>query len=48
MQRYTNYKTQFMISITPTSFGTDVPSSGSLRTQRITSLTLHFRYWWSL
>jgi hypothetical protein len=34
MQLYTNHKTQFMISITPTSFGTEVPSTGSLRTQR--------------
>jgi hypothetical protein len=41
MQRYTNHKTQF-ICITPTSFGTELPSSRSLRTQRITSLTLDF------
>ena len=28
----TNHKTQFMTSITPTCFGTGVPSSGNLRT----------------
>ena len=39
MQRYTNHKTRFMKSITATSFGTEVPSSGSLRTQSIRKST---------
>jgi len=31
------YNTQFTISITSTCFGTGLPSSGNLRTQRITN-----------
>ena len=40
---FTNHKTQFMIS-PPTCFDTGVPSSGSLRTHRITNPTLQFGY----
>jgi hypothetical protein len=33
IQQNTNHKTQFTISITPTSFGTGMPSAGSLNTK---------------
>jgi len=39
----TNYKTQCIISITPTCFGTRVPSAGSLRKQKFTSAKHYFR-----
>jgi hypothetical protein len=43
-KKNTNRETQFLVGKNPKYFGTGMPSSGSLRTQILTSPIVYFRY----